>query len=108
MLQPGLVTVETSDIKAVYKAVGKEHLFEYEMRDAAIAAERWRATVDGKYRPGGIGEPFVTLPGTVVSHYKIANEKLYHEDPNAFWCWLWHRFPEHRCRTGVCPDCGRS
>ena len=102
-----LKAVQTDDLRELYKGIGKEHLYEYQMRDCARAAEGWRLHVDGKKRPGGIGEPMIVLPKIVMDHFREANRQLYVDDRKKFYCWLWHRFPAHRGRTGVCPACGK-
>ena len=99
---------QTTSIRALYRAIGKGHLCDYEMRRARAAAANYRERVDGKKRPGGLGEPMLTLPDVVVAHFREAHMDLYLNDKPKFWCTLWHRFPDYRCRSGVCPACGRS
>lgn len=102
-------THQTNDTRVLYKALGKGHLHDYQMREAKIAAANWRrkAAIKGR-KPGGMfGMPILTLPEIVVDHYREGRKELYQTDKNKFWCWLWHRFPDFRCSPGKCQSCGR-
>lgn len=109
-IEESIQTHKTSDPRDIYKALGKGHLYEYQMRESAIAAANWRRITDTKGRaPGGVGEPHMALPEIIVDHYREGRMEEYQTDRKKFWCWLWHRFPDHRSTSRKrCLCCGRA
>lgn len=100
-----------TDERALYEGLGKGHLYDHEMAEAKKNAKFWRDVTKGSRHPEGMGALGMSIPQTIVDAARKANEHIYiySNDRPAFWCQMWHRYPDFRCvNFKGCPWCGKK
>lgn len=81
------------------------------VKDAKRVAYRRRQMAKGVKNPEGLGCFHMHVPKVFIDRLISSPEvnKMYVENKNDFWCWMWHRYPDFRCMNQpMCPICGRK
>lgn len=108
VVKPDDPFVQINHPRDLYKAVGRGHLYDYEIRAAKKDAKDAREFTRGKRKPEGFGERLFTLPETLLEHLRNSNRTMYENEPKKFWCYVWHNWSDFSCVEGNCPWCGRG
>ena len=97
------------DERELYRVHGWQ--FDREVNAARREAKQHREHTQGRRHPGGLGARAMTVPQHIVNAALQTWETAYvgNNDKPAFWCWMWHRYPDFRCVTwSKCPWCGKQ